>query len=133
MKNKELEMNPEDLKLLINQNIILKICLLVMNDINIDKADDESIDFMDLWNKVSLQKKIDAGKVTPESKSLYYDIFSTGYENFGAMFFNHMSKEENIPYLCHGIISITEALADYSEIIDKLVKENKELKEKLKA
>lgn len=124
-------MSPEDLELLIKQNEMIKLSLLVMNDINLNREDDDDINYEELWNKVSLQKKVDAGPVTDEAKAMYYDLFSTGYENFGSMFFYHLAKEENAPYLYHGIKSLLQALADYSDMIENLVYVNTDLTNQL--
>ena len=50
------KMTPEELKLLIEQNTMLQYALKVMNDIPL--MDDTPVDYMELWNKVSLQKKL---------------------------------------------------------------------------
>lgn len=109
-KNKEPEMNPEDLKLLIEENTMLQYCLKVMN--NIPLSDETPVDYMELWNKVSLQQKIDPGEVNPESIAFYFNLLSTGYDNFGAMFFHHMAESENAAYLYYAIKCFLEFMSE---------------------
>ena len=56
MANEEPKMTTEELKLLIEQNEYLKYWLKSLN--GIPMSDEEDYDYMDLWNKVALRKKV---------------------------------------------------------------------------
>ena len=114
-EEKGLEMNPEELKLLIEQNTMLQYCLKIMNDIPL--SDETPVDYMELWNKVSLQKKIDPGEVTGEAIAFYFQLLSTGYDNFGAMFFYHMAQSENASILFYALKCFIEYMSDFQEEI----------------
>ena len=82
-KSQEPEMAPEDLKNLIETNQMLKYCLRIMNRIPLgDKwADgteikDEDLDYMELYNNVALQQKVDAGEVNGKSIAFYFQLLS---------------------------------------------------------
>ena len=119
-EKKEAEMTPEELKLLIEKNEQLKLCLRIMNDLSLNPEDedyvkDEDIDFMELWNQISLQKKIDPGEVSGQAIAFYFNLLSTGYDNFGAMFFKHMAEGPNAPYLYYAIKCFIEYMTQISE------------------
>ena len=95
------KMTPEELKLLIEQNTMLQYALKVMNDIPL--MDDTPVDYMELWNKVSLQKKVDAGETNGQSIVFYFQLLSTGYDNFGTLFFHHFANSDNAPLLYYAI------------------------------
>ena len=95
------KMTPEELKLLIEQNTMLQYALKVMNDIPL--MDDTPVDYMELWNKVSLQKKVDAGETNGQSIAFYFQLLSTGYDNFGTLFFPHFANSDNAPLLYYAI------------------------------
>lgn len=109
-KKEEPSMSPEDLKLLIDQNEYIKMCLKVMNDIPL--MDETPVDYMELWNKVSLQKKVDAGDVNPDAIAFYFQLLSTGYDNFGAMFFHHFANSENAAYFYYAIKCFLQYMTD---------------------
>ncbi len=109
----EPKMNPDDLKLLIEQNEMLKICLKIMNDIPL--TDETPVDYLGLWEKVSLQKKIDPGVVSGQAIAFYFHLLSTGFDNFGAMFFHHMAKGENASYLYYAIKCFLEYMSEFQE------------------
>lgn len=118
-ENKEAEMTPEELKLLIEKNEQLKLCLRIMNDLSLNEQDedyvkDEDIDFMELWNQVSLQKKVDAGEVSGSAIAFYFNLLSTGYDNFGAMFFKHMAEGPNAPHFYYAIKCFIEYMTQIS-------------------
>lgn len=118
----EKEMKPEDLKLLIEKNRMLQYALRVMNDLPIDDSKDpEKVDYIKLWENVSLNKKIDPGEVSPSAVAFYFDLLSTGYDNFGADFFRKMAESENAPYLYYAIKCFIEYMSDYTE---EKIKEN---------
>lgn len=118
-EKKEAEMTPEELKLLIEKNEQLKLCLRVMNDLSLNEEDedyvkDEDLDFIELWNQVSLQKKIDPGEVSGQAIAFYFNLLSTGYDNFGAMFFKHMAEGPNAPYFYYAIKCFIEYMTQIS-------------------
>lgn len=101
MENKEPEMNPEDLKLLIEENTMLQYCLKIMNKIPLN--DESPVDYMELWNNVSLTNKVDVGEVSSDAIAYYFSLLSTGYDNFGTTFFHRMADSDNAPYLYYAI------------------------------
>jgi hypothetical protein len=112
-ENNEVKMNPEDLKLLIEQNEYLKYVLKIMNDIPLD--DETEVDYQELWNKVSLTKNIDPGEVNSDAIYFYYMLLSTGLDNFGEGFIRHMSNTANEPYLAYAIKCLLAAMTQYEE------------------
>lgn len=127
------EMAPEDLKNLIETNQMLKYCLRIMNRIPLgDKwADgteikDEDLDYMELYNNVALQQKVDAGEVNGKSIAFYFQLLSMGYDNFGAMFFYNMFDSENVSYLIYALKCFIDYMSDFTE---KEIKEENEDKE----
>ena len=132
-KDEEPKMKPEDLKNLIETNQMLKYCLRIMNKIPLgDKyADgteikDEDLNYEELWNNVALQQKVDAGEVNGQSIAFYFQLLSTGYDNFGAMFFYNMFNSENASYLIYAIKCFIDYMSDFTE---KEIKEENEDKE----
>lgn len=119
----EAKMSPDDLKLLIEENEILKYVLKVMNHIPLnDKYEDgtevieKDINYEELWNRVSLNKKLDIGKQAPEAISLYYQILTCGYDNFGIKFFDEMATSpENAPIFYSAIKGFLDFMTDFSE------------------
>lgn len=121
-QEQEANMNPEDLKLLLEQNIMLKHCLRVMNKIPLGDAwgdgtpiKDDEIDYMQIWNTISLNKKIDPGEVSADAIGFYFQLMSLGYDNFGSMFFQNMAESENAPYLQYAIKCFLEFMTDLSK------------------
>lgn len=117
---KEAEMTPEELKLLIEKNEQLKLCLRIMNDLSLNEKDedyvkDEDLDYIELWNQVSLQKKIDPGEVSGSAIAFYFNLLSTGYDNFGAMFFKHMAEGPNAAYFYYAIKCFIEYMTQISK------------------
>lgn len=108
-ENKNLEMTPEDLKLLIEQNTFLQHVLRIMNNLSLDPDTAEEknkgpIDYMELWNNVALKKKVELGDSSSDAIAFYFQLMSTGYDNFGMEFFIEMSKnEENLAYMFYAI------------------------------
>lgn len=108
-KNKELEMSPEDLSLLIEQNTFLQHALRIMNKLPLDpdKAEEVNggpINYLDLWDKVSLNKKTEVGaKPTSDAIAFYFQLLSTGYDNFGTQFFINMIESENTSYFLYAV------------------------------
>ena len=136
-KKKEAEMTPEDLKTLIETNEQLKHCLRIMNDLSLNDQDedyvkDEDIDFIELYNQIALQKKIDPGEVSGSAVEFYYNLISKGYDNFGAMFFKHMAEGPNAPYFYYAIKCFIEHIERLSFYIEELEKKIKELEKKIK-
>ena len=134
---KEAEMTPEELKLLIEKNEQLKLCLRIMSDLSLNEEDedyikDEDIDFVELWNQVSLQKKVDPGEVSGQAVAFYYNVITSGYDNFGAMFFKHFAEGPNAPYFYYAIKCFIDHIEKFSNYIESLEKENIELKNKIK-
>lgn len=118
------KMNPEDLKLLINENMMLQHVLRVMNDMSLDPDEAEKdnggpIDYMQLWNNVSLQKKIDPGEVNFKAFKFYFELLSCGLDNFGESFIRHMGKNVNVAYLSYAVKCFIEVLTDTSERAEK--------------
>ena len=129
-KDEEPKMKPEDLKNLIETNQMLKYCLRIMNKIPLgDKyADgteikDEDLNYEELWNNVALQQKVDAGEVNGQSIAFYFQLLSTGYDNFGAMFFYNMFNSENASYLIYAIKCFIDYMSDFT---DKEMNKDKE-------
>ena len=119
-EKEEPKMNPDDLKLLIEKNKMIQYCLRIMNDLSLNEKDedfvkDEDIDYMELWNQVSLQNKVDAGEVNPGAIAFYFDLISTGYDNFGVSFFRHMAEGPNAPFLYYAIKCFIEYMSSYTE------------------
>ena len=117
---KEPEMKPSDLQLLIEKNKILQYCLRIMNNLSLNEKDedyikDEDLDYMELWNQISLDKKVEVGDVTGQAVGFYFDLLSTGYDNFGAMFFKHMAEGPNAPYLYYAIKCFIDYMSEYQE------------------
>lgn len=134
-EKKEAEMTPEDLKVLIETNEQLKLCLRIMNDLSLNEQDedyvkDTDIDFVELYNQIALQKKIDPGKVSGPAVEFYYNLISKGYDNFGAMFFKHMAEGPNAPYFYYAIKCFIDHIEKLSFYIEELEKKIKELEEK---
>lgn len=109
-ESKSPEMSPEELGLLIEENTMLQYALKVMNDIPL--SDESPVDYMELWNKVALNKKVDAGEVTPESLAFYYSLLTTGYDNFGTMFFYHMANSDNCAIFYYAVKCLLDGLTD---------------------
>lgn len=116
MANEEPKMTTEELKLLIEQNEYLKYWLKSLN--GIPMSDEEDYDYMDLWNKVALRKKVDMGKTTPEAIEFYFNLFSCGIDNFGGQCFAHMAKTDP-GALGYGINCLLEVLSDNAKDFDK--------------
>ena len=116
-ENKEIEMNPDDLKLLIEQNEYLKYWLKTLNGIPM-LTEDEGIDFMELWNNISLEKKIDFEEPKPEAAAFYFNLFSTGLDNFGLGAFARMA-ETDPGALGYGIACLIKILSDNSRDIEE--------------
>lgn len=122
------EMNPEDLKTLINENELIKVCLRVMNDLDAKVSEDEiEPDYMELWNNIALNKKIEIEGLNAGMLDYYYQLMHCGYDNFGIDFFRHMSSQLNYPYLSYGIVSLLttvdlsqETIKNQQEIIEDL-------------
>lgn len=121
-QSNDVEMNPNDLKLLLEQNFMLKHCLRVMNKIPLGDSwadgtpiKDEEIDYMQIWNTISLNKKIDPGEVNPDAIGFYFQLMSLGYDNFGSMFFQNMAESENNVYLQYAIKCFLEFMTDLSK------------------
>lgn len=120
------EMNPDDLELLIEQNEFLKYVLKAMNDIPMyDSNETVEPNYMELWDKVALNKKIEIPKpenaqIAYESFKFYFNVFTTGYDSFGVDFFRHLASQENYPFLVTGIMSILNYLSEETrDISDK--------------
>lgn len=127
-KNEGPKMNPDDLKLLIEKNKMIQYCLRIMNDLSLNEKDedyvkDEDLDYMELWNKISLQNKVDAGEVNAGAVAFYFDLLSTGYDNFGVAFFRHMAEGPNAPYLYYAIKCFLDYMSNYTE--EAMEEENK--------
>lgn len=119
-EKKEPEMKPSDLQLLIEKNKILQYCLRIMNRLSLNEKDedyikDEDLDYMELWNKISLEKKVEVGEVTGQAIGFYFDLLSTGYDNFGATFFRRMAEGPNAPYLYYAIKCFIDYMSEYQE------------------
>lgn len=109
----EAKMKPEDLKLLIQENEMLKHCLKVMNKIPLN---DESVtDYMELWNNVALTKKEEIGEVSGEAIMFYFQLLSLGYDNFGIEFFKRMVDSENDVYLFYALKCFIDYMSSYTE------------------
>lgn len=134
-QSKDPEMSPEELKGLIETNQMLKYCLRIMNRIPLGdtyadgtKINEEDINYEELWNNVSLQQKVDAGEVTADTISFYYQLLSLGYDNFGSMFFYNMFDSENASYIIYALKCFIDYIGDLSNTIEKYDNELKELK-----
>lgn len=119
--NKEdIEMSAEDARLLIEKEEQLKLCLRIMNGLSLNDTDeeyvkDEDIDYLELWNQISNNKKVSVGEVTGSAIAFYFNLLSTGYDNFGAMFFKHMAEGPNAPYLYYAIVCFMEYMTSLSD------------------
>lgn len=108
-ENKNLEMSPEDLSLLIEQNTFLQHALRIMNNLSLDPDEAEKenkgpIDYMKLWDNVALTKKVDLGKTSSDAIAFYFQLMTTGYDNFGIDFFTKMTEhKDNIAYMFYAI------------------------------
>ena len=111
------KMNPEDVGLLVEQNEYIKHCLKIMNDIPL--SDETPVDYEELWNKVALNKKIDAGDVSSEAIAFYFNLLTTGYDNFGTMFFYHFANSENAAIFFYAIKCMLECMSDVKPEEDK--------------
>ena len=116
--NKEIEMKPDDLKLLIEQNEYLKYWLKTLNGIPMS-SEDEGIDFMELWNNVALEKKVDFDEPDANSAAFYFNLFSTGLENFGLGAFAKMA-ETDPGALGYGVACLIKILSDSSRDVEEL-------------
>ena len=112
-ENKGPKMNPDDLKLLIEENEYLKYWLKTINSIPMITEDD-GIDYMELWNNIALEKKIDFNEPKPEDSAFYFNLFSTGLENFGLGCFAKMA-ETDPGALGYGVACLIKILSDSSK------------------
>ena len=117
----EPKMAPEDLGLLIEKNEFIKHCLKIMNDIPL--SDETPVDYEELWNKVALNKKIDAGDVSSDAIAFYFNLLTTGYDNFGTMFFYHFANSENCAIFYYAIKCMLEYMTDISSVQPESEKE----------
>ena len=95
-----------------------------MNGLSLDENDeeyvkDEDIDFIELWNQISLQKKVDAGEVSGSAIAFYFNLLSTGYDNFGAMFFKHFAEGPNAPHFYYAIKCFLDYMTQISTNSDE--------------
>lgn len=121
-EEKDIEMTPEDMKVFLDTHYYLQLALKVMNGISL--KDESEQDYMKLWEKVSLEKKITSVEYKPELAQLYYSLLSTGYDNFGINFFERMIQY-NHRYLVEAVIIFIEQLeqnASYIESLEEKIK-----------
>lgn len=121
-ENTGVEMNPEDLKLLIEENEMLKHELKVMNSIplsnrysNGEEVDEDTINYQELWSNVALSKRIDAGEPNVDLLTFYFKLLSDGYDNFGLNFFIKMANSENDVHLYNALVCFLDYMSDYNE------------------
>ena len=116
-ENKGPEMNPDDLKLLIEQNEYLKYWLKTLNGIPMT-SEDEGIDFIELWNNIALAKKVDFEEPSAENAAFYFNLFSVGLENFGLGCFASMA-ETDPGALGYGVACLVKILSDSSRDVEE--------------
>jgi len=109
----------ENVKLLIEENQYLRYCLKVMNNISA-LEDDKNIDFLALYNKIALNKKIELPKNTTEntvqSAVFYFEFLSTGIDNFGKEFLDKFRENDsNWNILCYAIKSFIDFMTEDSK------------------
>ena len=105
------KMNPDDLKLLIEQNEYLKYWLKSLNGISMLSEDD--LNYEELWNNIALEKKVDFNEPSVDDTAFYFNLFSTGLENFGLSCFTKMA-ETDPGALGYGIACLIKILSDNS-------------------
>ena len=113
------KMNPDDLKLLIEQNEYLKYWLKSLNGIQMSDEDTE-VNYEELWNNVALRKKIPLAEPTPEAIEFYFNLFSCGVDNFGGQCFASMAKTDP-GALGYGIYCLLSILTENAKDFDKSV------------
>lgn len=119
-ESKDIKLTPEDVKLILDTNYYLQLALKVMN--NISLKDDTEQDYMKLWEKVSLEKKHNSIEYKPEVAQLYYNLISTGYDNFGTLFLSRMIKT-NPEYLEEAVVMFIEQLDQNAKYIESIESE----------
>lgn len=115
-ENKEPQMSPEELQLLIDQNEYLKLWVKCLNGIPMN--DSKNYDYLSLYNNISLRKIIKVNEVTPEAIEFYFNLFSCGLDNFGADCIAKMA-ETDPGALAYGISCLIELLSENAKDFDK--------------
>lgn len=115
-RNKEPEMSPEELQLLIEQNEYLKLWVKCLNGIPMN--DVKNYDYLSLYNNIALKKKIEIDKPTSEAIGFYFNLFSCGLDNFGAECISKMA-ETDPGALAYGIECLLTLLSESTKDFDK--------------
>ena len=115
-ENKEPQMSPEELQLLIDQNEYLKLWVKCLNGIPMN--DSKNYDYLSLYNNIALRKVIKIDEVTPEAIEFYFNLFSCGLDNFGADCIAKMA-ETDPGALAYGISCLIELLSENAKNFDK--------------
>lgn len=115
-ENKEPQMSPEELQLLIDQNEYLKLWVKCLNGIPMN--DEKNYDYLNLYNNIALKKKIEISEPTLEAVEFYFQLFSCGLDNFGADCIVKMA-ETDPGALAYGISSLLYILSENSKDFDK--------------
>lgn len=115
-ENKEPQMSPEELQLLIDQNEYLKLWVKCLNGIPMN--DPKNYDYLKLYNNIALKKVIKIDEPTPEAVEFYFQLFSCGLDNFGAECISKMA-ETDPGALAYGISSLLYILSENSKNFDK--------------
>jgi hypothetical protein len=114
MEEKE-QISADDLKLLIEENQYLRYCLKVMNGISALEEDD-NIDYLELYNRIALNKKLELPESTIESAVFYFSFLSCGIDNFGKEFLDKFRENDsNWNILCYAIKSFIDFMSENSK------------------
>jgi len=114
MKDENL-VSAEDLKLLIEENQYLRYCLKVLNNISVLEGDDNT-DYLELYNRIALNKKLVLPESTLESALFYFNFLSTGIDNFGKEFLDKFRENDsNWNILCYAIKSFIDFMTENSK------------------
>lgn len=123
-EKKEVEMAPDELKLLIEENQFLKYWLLSLNGFKMTDEEHEG-KYEELWNNIALAPKLEASeKVLPEEFDFYFKLFDTGIQNFGIKCFEAMANTDPV-LLGTGINALVQYVYNASNKIAELEKKNK--------
>ena len=92
----------------------------MMNNINL-LEEDENINYLELWNKIALNKKSELPTTTSDGIAFYYSMLSCGLDNMGMEFLNKFRENDtNWNILKCAICSLIDFITEnYSDGIPK--------------